>query len=340
MIGYRRLKVNVECNSNDVWYGKKDTPMGCATACAAAGDCVFFIFGTNGTKLGDCYRENTQSPTCAEGWEADTFDFYALEADHVGCTEPRAVNYNAHNSLDDGTCEEWSPCVEKDKTSCQEWRHSPKQCHKPCSSGSEGYRNRDFDMVDAHRVLPGAVTVDGDLREWGAVPQRSKARGPWYTDVAFANAAGDEVSFESSSTHTGKWYGPDDFSVSWSLRWDDFYFYVAADVTDDTFKVGERTRQNADLRYCYKTGLQLGFEVGGPDQGDGQGVLQARPITPRPRSARDYEEEYYFWEVIEMIRKFLLCGGLRYVAPGKPSQVIFGLIFCILYMSAVGFFSP
>ena len=60
--------------------------------------------------------------------------------------------------------------------------------------------------------------------------------------------------------------------------------YVAAVVTDDTFKVGERTRQNADLRYCYKTGLQLGFEVGGPDQGDGQGVLQARPITPRPRS--------------------------------------------------------
>lgn len=44
--------------------------------------------------------------------------------------------------------------------------------------------------------------------------------------------------------------------------------------------------------------------------------------------------------MIEMVRKFLLCGCLRFVAPESASQVIFGICFCVCYLSAVAFFAP
>ena len=87
----------------------------------------------------------------------------------------------------------------------------------------------------------GAITLDGDLREWFAHDPSRK-----YTDVAFAAADGSEVVFEPFGG--GKYYGKDDFSITWMTAWDEDYFYLAADVTDDLFKVGD---------VCYATGLQV-----------------------------------------------------------------------------------
>eukprot|EP00966_Prymnesium_polylepis_P109426 2532846-Prymnesium_polylepis.2 len=95
-----------------------------------------------------------------------------------------------------------------------------------------------------------------------------------YQDVAFADGNGHEVVFESSGV--GKWYGPKDFSTSFQLAWDEGFLYLAIDVTDDVFQAGART--HGYKRYCWKTGLQLGFEVGGPTS-DEEGMLQALRST-------------------------------------------------------------
>ena len=41
------------------------------------------------------------------------------------------------------------------------------------------------------------------------------------------------------------------------LKWDDKYLFLALDVTDDTHVGG-------DIGACYKQGVQVAFEVGGP----------------------------------------------------------------------------
>lgn len=52
------------------------------------------------------------------------------------------------------------------------------------------------------------------------------------------------------------------------------------------------------------------------------------------------EEPFYWWECIEMLRKFLLCGLLRFIAPESASQVVFGIMFVVLYLAAVALFGP
>ena len=192
---FELVHAGVECQSDDHRYGGTfESAAACADACAAAGDCRFFIFGTAGSKRGDCYVEHTASAACDEGWEVDTFDFYELKgAKWIGCTESRARNYDPQARVDNGMCEEWDACAEGRRPwadggwmgSCQKWRN---WCEAPCDSGNVGYRNRDFDQVHAAKAAFGDVTVDGDLREWATHDARWR-----YNDVAFASAAGDEV---------------------------------------------------------------------------------------------------------------------------------------------------
>ena len=162
--GWSLVKAGVECNSHDRWFGKVDSANHCARKCLDDKHCRFFIFGTAGTKLGDCYSENTATVDCVEGWEEDTFDFYRVSAPWVGCTEPRAANYKSSAKVDDGSCEEWDTCAERDSRHfddhawrtqhCDDWRD---WCQSPCEApGNVGYRNKHNDTVYAQRVAPGA----------------------------------------------------------------------------------------------------------------------------------------------------------------------------------------
>ena len=275
--GWALVKADVECSSHDRSFGKVDSAADCANKCLEDQRCRFFIFGTAGAKLGDCYSEDTATAECAEGWEDDTFDFYRVHAPWVGCTEPRSVAYKSTATVDDGSCEEWDTCAETDSKHfddhawrtqhCDEWRG---WCQSPCEGSDKtvGYRNKHHDTVYAQRVAPGELQVDGDLRDWTVRHDPARC----YTDVAFADSAGREASFESSGG--GKWFGPTDYSMTWMLAYDDDNFYIGADVTDDVFAVGS---YDARLPHtsCYKTGMQLGFEVEGPHRGIDAGMLRA-----------------------------------------------------------------
>jgi hypothetical protein len=79
---YRLIKSGAECNSGDASLGSFDTVKGCADKCLQTEDCRFFIYGIHGTqgdKTGSCWHEKTSDKTCSEGWESDSYDFYALE---------------------------------------------------------------------------------------------------------------------------------------------------------------------------------------------------------------------------------------------------------------------
>ena len=81
------VKTGFECKSTDVELGAAGAfaDVGaCAAACAAhAGGCRFFIFGTGDEKGGSCYKEDTTTSACPEGFETDTFDFYELGGSEV-----------------------------------------------------------------------------------------------------------------------------------------------------------------------------------------------------------------------------------------------------------------
>jgi len=73
---YALVKSGVECNSGDNSMGKKSTVQQCRDAVARAGG-KYFIFGTGG-KAGWCWKENTASFACNEGWQSDQYDFYSV----------------------------------------------------------------------------------------------------------------------------------------------------------------------------------------------------------------------------------------------------------------------
>ena len=55
---------------------------------------------------------------------------------------------------------------------------------------------------------------------------------------------------------------------------------------------------------------------------------------------RDYKEEYCYWECGELLRKFVLCGLLKYIEPGSANQIILGLVFCVMSLSLVAYCNP
>jgi hypothetical protein len=82
--GYTLLRHFAECRSNDMHLGDFGDVADCADACAQTQGCRFFVYGlaqspyTAEDKSGRCWYEFTTSPTCAEGWEPDSYDFYEL----------------------------------------------------------------------------------------------------------------------------------------------------------------------------------------------------------------------------------------------------------------------
>ena len=48
-----------------------------------------------------------------------------------------------------------------------------------------------------------------------------------------------------------------------------------------------------------------------------------------------YEGQYYWWEIVEMIKKMLLTGGLVLLAPGSTAQILVGVLITLVYFSCV-----
>ena len=256
------VKSDSVCNVNSVSLGPQNSLEACAVACSTTPTCNFFASG-KGAQAGVCSQllaNATCTNSCPSGYLIDeTMDFYQLHRDGItGCTEARAPNCNPAATVDDGSCQGVDACVRTAEGACANCVTSGM-----CSNGNEGYRNPDFDTVYASRVPNGAISIDGNLRDWSA-HDMSRC----YTDVAFATTTGEEVVFEAHDG--GVWYGPSDFSVKFMLAWDDTNLYLAAEITDDVLQVGET---------CYANGLQAAFEVGGPQSSSGAGMLQAQRST-------------------------------------------------------------
>ena len=64
-----------ECGSSDAGLPTSDSVEECAEHCAAANGCEFFSYNT-GNRY--CFHEFTASRDCPEGFEVDSYDFYAL----------------------------------------------------------------------------------------------------------------------------------------------------------------------------------------------------------------------------------------------------------------------
>lgn len=91
-------------------------------------------------------------------------------------------------------------------------------------------------------------------------------------------------------------------------------FYLAVDVTDDIFQVGARNVQEGswEKTFCWKTGLQLGFEVGGPDAlASGKSMAG---ILHEERSASLKKSMF------DLINIGLYPGQTRSVLPPVPTQ--------------------
>jgi hypothetical protein len=252
------IKTDSECGSDKTDLGRQGTLAACAAACDRHTSCHFFNWGKL-REAGRCFMEETNSSRCTEGWlGSETRDFYRLNRLSqvvMGCMDERADNYNAAATQDDGTCVSLGdPCVSR----TAEGKCTNCVANGQCTSGNDGYRNSANDTVFASKVADGAIHVDGDLRDWATSRERH------YQNVAFATLTGDIVTFESHDG--GKWYGPDDFSISFMLAWDSRHLYLAAEVQDDVLTAGNN---------CFDTGLQAGFEVSGEGGPAGLGLLQA-----------------------------------------------------------------
>ena len=65
------------CKSDDKLFGKMKTIEQCAEKCKNTQGCRYFVYGI-GKNAEKCFWEKTSDATCVEGWEKDTYHFYAL----------------------------------------------------------------------------------------------------------------------------------------------------------------------------------------------------------------------------------------------------------------------
>ena len=43
---------------------------------------------------------------------------------------------------------------------------------------------------------------------------------------------------------------------------------------------------------------------------------------------RDYTRKTWYFEIVELLRKLILCGATGFIAPGTLTQIVFCLVFC------------
>ena len=79
------IKEGSKCVSGDEKLGTFKTMQECAQACKDKSDCRFFIYG-KGNKAGQCHQEYTSDASCTEGWQSDSYDFYAFKPPGQGGT--------------------------------------------------------------------------------------------------------------------------------------------------------------------------------------------------------------------------------------------------------------
>ena len=53
-----------------------------------------------------------------------------------------------------------------------------------------------------------------------------------------------------------------------------------------------------------------------------------------------YEEKYWYWEIVEMLRKVFLCGGLLTVAAGTSFQIVVALLVQFFYIVTISRLMP
>ena len=75
--------------------------------------------------------------------------------------------------------------------------------------------------------------------------------------------------------------------------------------------------------------------------------VRGQPTEPMPGPDwqlgflyRVYRPQYFWFEIAELVKKFLLCACLRFVFPGTASQIVIGIMFVSMYMLMVAWFSP
>ena len=153
---FKLVKKGAECASSDTYHGKKPTLEGCARAVAEHKRSAYFIYGSGtDSKAGDCFSEATRTAACQEGFEDDSFDFYEMSAEWIGCMEPRSSNYDSKALVDSGECTEADACVTREGDgTCRIGNGATRQ---PVDGGFIGYRNRANDTVYASRVENRAI---------------------------------------------------------------------------------------------------------------------------------------------------------------------------------------
>ena len=68
------------------------------------------------------------------------------------------------------------------------------------------------------------------------------------------------------------------------------------------------------------------------DDNDKLEILKESIIMKYGSLFEAYEDDVWYWELIEMFRKALLTGGLVLLAPGTSAQVLSGLLVCQFYV--------
>lgn len=81
-LGMQLIKANVQCSSGELTLGKQETLESCMEAVRAIGG-RYFLYG-KGARAGLCWREETTSSTCSEGFIKDQYDFYQVTSTGEG----------------------------------------------------------------------------------------------------------------------------------------------------------------------------------------------------------------------------------------------------------------